>query len=61
MLYGFGLDFSEIEKLWAEVAATATDLDATLVREGETKSAFQKFFGKGKKNIVNITKKFGER
>jgi hypothetical protein len=60
VLYGFGLDFSEIKKLWAEAAATATDIDATLVQEGETKSAFQKFFGKGKKSIVNTTKKFGE-
>jgi hypothetical protein len=31
MLFGFGLDFLEIKKLWAEAASTATTLDATLV------------------------------
>jgi hypothetical protein len=60
-LYSFGLDFSEIKKLWVKAAATATDLDAILVQEGETQSTFQKFFGKEKKSIVNTRKKFGER
>ena len=40
MLFGFGLDFLEIKKLWAKAASTATNLDATLVQEGVTKSAF---------------------
>ena len=54
MLFGFGLDFLEIKKLWAEAASTATTLDANLVREGETKSSFQKFFGKGVKSPIPI-------
>ena len=53
ILYGFGVDFSEIKKLWAEAAATATDLGGFLVREGEIKSAFKKYFGKEKYYIYN--------
>ena len=61
MLYGVGLDISKIKKLWAEAAATVTELDGFIVWGNETRSAFQKIFGKGKKRIVNITKKFGQR
>ena len=64
MLLGSGIKKPLRVKLWPEAANTATDLDSILVRNGETLSSSQKFFGKDVKSLhVDIdsnTKKFGE-
>ena len=48
------------ERLWAEAANTATDLDGILVGPGETVDSTTKFFGKGYKSNILSTKIFGE-
>lgn len=63
MLLGSGIDKPLRVKLWPEAANTATDLDSILVRNGESLSPSQKFFGKDRKSHIDIdsnTKKFGE-
>ena len=62
MIFGMeDFEISAVRKLWCEAAQTATDLDGYIVKEGDELSAYQKFFGKGNKSIVNTTKKFGQR
>ena len=47
------------ESLWAKCAATATKLNNILVKQGETKSAYEKFYGKENK-IGKHLRIFGE-
>ena len=62
MIFGMeDFEISAVKKLWCEAAQTAADLDGYIVKEGDELSAYQKFFGKGSKSIVNTTKKFGQR
>ena len=48
--------------LWTEAAETATDLDNLIVRQGETKNSYQKFYGDDKKCFATMDnlKTFGE-
>ena len=61
MLIGSQIEQPLRNSLWSEAANTATDLDNNLVKTSTGISAFQQFFGKGKKTPVDFTKKFGER
>ena len=60
MLIGSQIEQPLRNSLWSEAANTATDLDNNLVKTSTGISAFQQFFGKGQKTLVNFTKKFGE-
>ena len=69
MLYGqvramiFGIEYFEIsavKKLWCKAAQILINLDGYIVNKDGKLSAYQKFFGKGKKSIVNTTEKFGQ-
>ena len=48
--------------LWTEAADTATDLDNLIVRQGETKNSYQKFYGDKKRCFATMDnlKTFGE-
>ena len=48
------------DRLWAEAANTATDLDGILVGPGETVDSTTNVFGKGYKSNILSTKIFGE-
>ena len=60
MLLGSGIEGPLRKKLWAEAVNTATNLDGILVAPGEKRSPYQKFFGKGYKPIIDVTKTFGQ-
>ena len=50
------LPTEDCNRLWAEAANTATDLDGILVGPGETVDSTTKFFGKGYKSNILSTK-----
>ena len=60
MLLGSGTWLPLRNQLWAEAVNTATELDGILVARGQKLSPYQKFFGKGYKSIIDVTKTFGE-
>lgn len=49
------INIKNIRRLWCEAADTATQYDGILVRDGETMSSSQKFFGKGYKSIIQTS------
>ena len=61
MLIGSGIQQPLRNSLWAEAVNTATELDGILVAQGQKLSPYQKFFGKGYKSIIDVTKTFGEK
>ena len=60
MLIGSGIQQPLRNSFWAEAVNTATELDGILVAQGQKMSPYQKFFGKGYKSIIDVTKTFGE-
>ena len=60
MFANAGFEKVKRETLWAKCAATATKLDNILVKQGETKSPYEKFYGKENK-IKKHLRIFGER
>ena len=61
MTLGSDLPKEKRDELWDECARTATDLHNITVRSGQTESPFTKFFGKGMKSHVDMTKIYGEK
>ena len=60
MLDRMGLDNPLKSRLWCEAASLETDYDGEVVRPNQLLTSFQKFFGKGVKSNVDVTKIFGE-
>ena len=46
--------------LWAEAAKTSMLLENNLITPNNTLSPFQQLFGKGKKHVLTLMKKFGD-